>query len=154
MPRRQTGPTMSISEMLEKVNEGIKAQVVRPNIYAYKPHKKQFLFHKSEKHTRLYIGGNRSGKTVGGGAEMAYWLMKKHPYRKIPLPEGPVRMRGVAVDFNYGVGQIMLPEITRWLPPSYYKNGSFEDSYDKTSRILTLNNKSFIEFRSYEQELE
>lgn len=154
MPRRQTGPVLSVAEMIEKVNEGIKAQAVRPNIYGYKPHKKQFAFHRSEKHTRLYIGGNRSGKTVGGGAEMAYWLMKKHPYRRLSLPEGPVRMRAVAVDFNYGIGQIVLPEITRWLPPSYYKNGSFEDSYDKTTRILTLNNKSFVEFRSYEQDLD
>lgn len=155
MPRgRNTGPLMSTEEMLRKFNEGIKGQVARPNIYAYKPHKKQYMFHQSDRHTRLYIGGNRSGKTVGGGAETVYWLTKKHPYRRIPLPEGPVRMRGVAVDFLYGVNKIMLPEVTRWLPPSYYKNGSFEDSYDKAERTLTLANGSFIEFKSYEQEIE
>lgn len=145
---------VTTSEMLEKLAEGIKQQALRPNIYAYRPHTKQYRFHTSPKHIRLYIGGNRSGKTVGGATEMAYWLMKKHPYRKIPLPEGPVRMRGVSVDFKYGVDQIMLPELTRWIPPSYYKGGSFEDSYDKTHQTLTLSNKSFIEFRSYEQDLE
>lgn len=154
MPRRNSTPSLSPEEMLQKLNEGIKQQVVRPNIYAYRPHRKQLMFHKSEKHTRLYIGGNRSGKTVGGATEMAYWLMKKHPFRRLPLPEGAVRMRGVAVDFNYGVDMIMLPELMRWIPPSYYKNGSYEDSYDKNHRLLTLSNGSSIEFRSYEQDLE
>lgn len=144
----------SYTEMLETINDGIRSQANRPNLYGYKPHAKQYKFHTSEKHTRLYIGGNRSGKTVGGAVETAYWLMKKHPYRRLPLPEGPVRGRGVAVDFNYGTDMIMLPEITRWLPPSFLKNGSFEDSYDKEHRVLTLANKSFIEFRSYDQDLE
>lgn len=157
MPRRRSNSNANISlspeEMLQKLNEGIKQQVVRPNIYAYRPHKKQVMFHKSQKHTRLYIGGNRSGKTVGGATEMAYWLMKKHPFRKLPLPEGPVRMRGVAVDFNYGVDMIMIPELMRWIPPSYYRNGSYEDSYDNNHRLLTLSNGSSVEFRSYEQDL-
>lgn len=153
MPRRST-PQFTPEEMFQKMAEGLKAQAARPNIYAYRPHKKQLMFHTNPKHTRLYIGGNRSGKTVGGGTEAAYWLMKKHPYRKLPLPEGPIRMRGVAVDFNYGVDMIMLPELVRWIPPSFLKKGSFEESYDSNHRLLTLANGSFIEFRSYEQDLE
>jgi Bacteriophage terminase large (ATPase) subunit and inactivated derivatives len=80
--------------------------------------------------------------------------MKKHPYRRLPLPEGPVRGRGIAVDFTYGVDILMLPEIKRWIPPSALINGSWEDSYDNTHRTLTLENKSFMEFRSYEQDLD
>jgi phage terminase large subunit-like protein len=48
----------------------------------------------------------------------------------------------------------MLPEIARWMPPSYLINGSWEDSYDRTHRLLTLVNKSFMEFRSYQQDLD
>ena len=93
-------PALNFSEITETLKNGLAAQATRPNIYGYKPHAKQFKFHTSEAHTRLYIGGNRSGKTVGGAAETVYWLMKSHPYRRLPLPEGPVRGRGVAADFN------------------------------------------------------
>lgn len=141
-------------QIMEQIQAGLKQQATKPNLYAYKPHQKQYNFHSSNKHTRLYIGGNRSGKTTGGVAEDCYWLMKRHPYRKLPLPEGPVRGRAVAVDFNYGVAQILLPEFARWLPPSFLINGSWEDSYNREFRILTLANKSFIEFKSYDQDLE
>jgi phage terminase large subunit-like protein len=154
MARRPAIKPLDIAELTSMIQEGLKAQVARPNLYAYRPHPKQLTFHQSVKHTRLYIGGNRSGKTVGGAVEMAYWLMKKHPYRRLPLPEGPVRARGVAVDFDYGVDVLMLPEIKRWLPPSFLINGSWEDSYDNGKRTLTLANQSFIELRSYAQDLD
>lgn len=154
MARRPVAKPFNINELAEQLQEGLKTQIVRPNLYGYRPHKKQYLFHTSEKNTRLYIGGNRSGKTVGGAVEVCYWLMKKHPYRRLPLPEGPLRGRAVAVDFNYGVDILMIPEIKRWLPPSFLINGSWEDSYDKEHRLLTLTNKSTLEFRSYEQDLD
>lgn len=137
---------------MSQLSEAIKAQVSRPNIYAYRPHPKQLEFHKSDKHITLYIGGNRSGKTVGGGVETVYRLIGKHPFKKVP--PAPVRGRAVAVDFNYGVDMIMLPQIKQYLPPSYLLNGSWEESYDKEHRVLTLNNGSFLEFRSYDQDLE
>lgn len=145
---------LSYDEILEQITDGVRMQVARPNLYAYHPHAKQYKFHTSTKKVRLYIGGNRSGKTTGGAVEMCYWLMKKHPYRRLPLPEGPIRARACAVDFTYGVDVIMIPEISRWLPPSALQNGSWEDSYDKEHRTLTLANKSFLEFRSYDQDLE
>lgn len=151
---KKSAPVLSFSELLGQVSEGLTGQVARPNLYAYRPHAKQYAFHTATGHTRLYIGGNRSGKTVGGAVETCYWLMKKHPYRRLALPEGPVRGRGVAVDFTYGVDILMLPEILRWLPPSYLQNGSFEDSYSREHRTLTLANKSTMEFRSYDQDLD
>lgn len=154
MPRRAAPAPLDLDEIRNRLTEGLRNQVIRPNLYGYRPHKKQYDFHTSEKKVRLYIGGNRSGKTVGGAVESCFWLMKKHPYRRLPLPEGPVRGRGIAVDFDYGVDVLMLPEIQRWMPPSYLINGSWEDSYDRTHRLLTLANKSFMEFRSYAQELD
>ena len=136
------------------ISESMRQQILRPSLYAYKPHDKQHAFHTSTAYSRLYIGGNRSGKTTGGVVEDCYWLMKRHPYRRLPLPEGPIRGRAVAVDFSYGVAQILLPEFQRWLPPSFLINGSWEDSYNKEFRILTLANKSTIEFKSYDQDLE
>jgi phage terminase large subunit-like protein len=153
MPRgRKTVEPVDLSSVLDSFNERLRAKADRPDLYAYKPHDKQYLFHSSTAKVILYIGGNRSGKTTGGAVETCYRLMGRHPYKKIP--PAPIRGRAVSVDFLNGVDKIMLPEIARWMPPSFLQNGSWEDSYDKEHKTLTLANKSFIEFRSYEQDLD
>ena len=140
------------NDMLWELTSGLKRQVDRPNLYAYVPHAKQRIFHKSVKHSKLYIGGNRSGKTTGGVVEDIFWAMGRHPFRKVP--DSPTRGRVVAVDFTQGVEKIIIPEFQRWVPPSFLKNGSWEDSYSKALRTLTLVNGSFVEFMSYDQDLD
>ena len=153
MPRRKTDvKPLNKDLMLRELQAGIRQQAERPNLYAYVPHEKQRRFHTSEKHTKLYIGGNRSGKTTGGVVEDIFWAMGRHPFRKVPA--APTRGRVVAVDLTQGVAKIILPEFARWLPPSFLINGSWEDSYDKVLRTLTLANDSFIEFMSYDQDLD
>lgn len=142
--------SLDTADMFRMLQQGLKAQAVRPNLHAYKPHAKQEIFHKSTKKKKLYIGGNRSGKTVGGIVEDIYWLRGNHPFRRIP--EGPIRGRVVGVDFLNGISKIILPEFQRWCPPSLLKNGSWEDSYNKELRTLKLENGSFIEFMSYDQD--
>lgn len=107
-------------------------------------------FHSSSARGRLFIGGNRSGKTVGGAAETVMRATGRHKYLDIPKP--PVRLRAVGVDFTNGIEKIIKPEIAKWVPPSFLINGSWEDSYSKEFRTLTLNNGSFIEFMSYDQD--
>lgn len=134
------------------LGEKLKSSSVRPNVYGYQPHAKQLRFHSSMAKKRLYIGGNRSGKTTGGIVEDIWWLTGRHPYRETPPP--PVRGRIVSVDFVNGIEGIIIPEISRWLPPSDLINGSWSDSYSKEMRILTLANNSFVEFKSYDQDLD
>lgn len=124
-----------------------------PNINAYEPHYRQVEFHQSQAHGRQFIGGNRSGKTVGGATEIVWYATGKHPFKRL-LWEPPVKLRVVTVDFTQGLEQIVKPEIKKWLPPSELVNGSWEQSYNKQLRELTLDNGSTIEFMSYEQELE
>lgn len=45
-------------------------------------HKKQMLFHKSQKRNRWVFGGNRSGKTQCGAVETIWLARGIHPYRK------------------------------------------------------------------------
>jgi phage terminase large subunit-like protein len=123
-----------------------------PSIINYEPHKKQLAFHGMDRQTRLYIGGNRSGKSVGGVVEDIWWATGKHPYIETPPP--PVRGRVIAVDYIQGIEQIILPLFAQWLPLSELTNGSWEDSYSKGDRVLTLANGSTIEFMGYEQKLE
>lgn len=143
------------ADLLLRVGEELKRQSQRPNINGYVPHKKQVDFHSSPAKTRLYIGGNRSGKSFGNVAECTYWLTKRHPYRRIPVGDyEATRGRINTVDFINGADKILLPLFKQLIPPSYLKNGSWEDSYHKASRVLTLNNDSFIEFLSYESDLD
>lgn len=150
MPK--TKPQPSYAEVLRSVASGLRNAATRPNIYGYKPHEKQIQFHSSPARGRLLLGGNRSGKTVGGAVELCWYATGKHPYKK--TPELPVRLRAISVDFLNGVEKIVRPEVARWLPTSELKGGSWGNAYNKELRTLTLENDSFIEFMSYDQDLE
>lgn len=150
MPKQKPQP--NANEVLKRLAQGLRTAATKPNIHGYRPHDKQIEFHSSPAQTRLFLGGNRSGKTVGGACEIVWWAMGTHPYRHTPKP--PVGLRAIAVDFMDGVEKIIKPEIARWLPPSALKNNSWSDSYESYTRTLTLENGSFIEFLSYEQDIE
>jgi len=135
-----------------RIVEGLRRAARSPNIHGYEPHDKQVIFHISPARGKLFIGGNRSGKTVGGAAEAVFRATGRHPYRAVEPP--PTYGRVVAVDFVEGVEKIVKPEIARWLPPSDLLGGSWESAYDSRLRELTLNNGSKIEFMSYDQDLE
>lgn len=142
----------TLSEIAAQLKEGLRRAALRPTINTYVPHEKQVVFHKDASKGRLYIGGNRSGKTVGGCVEDIWYLLGKHPWRKTPEP--PVRGRIVTVSYTEGVKQIIIPELTKWIPPSQLINGSWEDSYNSQDRMLTLDNGSTVELMSYDQKLE
>lgn len=139
-------------DLFRGLAEGLRRAATRPNIYGYQPHDKQQDFHRSGARGRLFIGGNRSGKTVGGAAEAVWRAMGRHPYLHVPPP--PTYGRVVSVDFLNGVEKIVRPEISRWLPASELLGGSWESAYNKELRVLTLENRSTIEFMSYDQSLE
>lgn len=144
-PRKQE---VTLGELVHSLTSGI----ARPSIFRYIPHDKQIQFHSSTSKGRLYIGGNRSGKTVGGITEDVYRLRGVHPYQ--PVPPSPVRGRIVTVSYTEGIKLIILPELAKWLPPSDLVNGSWEDSYNSNDRMLTLSNGSTCELMSYDQKLE
>lgn len=131
----------------------LRRSVIRPTILGYTPYEgAQECFHKAEALGRIIIGGNRAGKTVAGSCESIWRLQGTHPYQRVKPP--PVYGRGSAVDIEQGLKKIMLPELARWLPPSALKNGSWEDSYDKQGRLLTLANGSQMDFLTYEMDAE
>ena len=140
----------TIFSLLETIADGLTQQAYEPNMLAYKPHAKQLEFHKSQSRSKLFLGGNRSGKTVAGVVETLYWASGRHPYRK--LPEGKLRIRVVASDFESGVKQTLLPLYRRWVVPSDLRNGNWNDSWHERSRTLHFANGNFIEFKSSDQD--
>jgi phage terminase large subunit-like protein len=151
-PKIDNNETFGFSEFVRGLGEKLTLQSSRPNLLAYKPHDKQTAFHSSQKRNRLYIGGNRSGKTTGGIVEDLMWCRGIHPYREIPI--GGVRGRIVAVDFIHGIEQIIIPELKRWCPMSDLRGGSWDSAFSTQERILHFANGSFIELMSYEQDVD
>lgn len=141
-----------LAAALLTLSEGLSARAKNPGMDGYKPHHKQLFFHKSEDYVRLYIGGNRAGKTHGGVMEDLWWATGTHPYIETPPP--PVYIRVVVVDFIDGLGQIMLPKFKSLVRKKDLKGQSWDRAFNKQERILYFANGSEIQFMSYEQELE
>ena len=152
VPPKSKQQPLEIGEAIRSLAEGMLVQAKNPSVLNYKPHAKQYAFHSSDARMRLYIGGNRSGKTVGGVVEDCLWLMGKHPWRRTPLL--PVRGRVVGVDFINGIDKNIIPQISQWLPTSELKGGSWDSAYNKELRTLTLENGSFIEFMCVDAQTE
>jgi phage terminase large subunit-like protein len=141
----------TLSDMKNELASALRRTSVSPTIHGYRPQAHQIPFHSSPKVGRLFLGGNRAGKTVAGAAEMVMWLTGTHILQDVKF-RPPIRARAIGVDFENGVKKIMQPEIARWIPTSFLKNGSWEESYEKSSRTLTLTNGSTLEFMSYDQD--
>ncbi len=152
MPRKLADRVQSDPEALRRLAQGLRVAALRPSIHGYRPHQKQIEFHSSAAKVRALFGGNRSGKTVGGGTEAVFRSTGLSPFQRVK--PAPTHGRVVAVDFKDGVDKIVKPEIARWMPPSALRLNSWEESYDKESHMLTLDNGSTIEFMSYEQDTE
>lgn len=142
----------TVGEGLGEIAAKLLATVDRPNLLRYTPHDAQRAFHGSMAQQRLFIGGNRSGKTTAGAVEGLYRARGAHPYQRVPEP--PTRGRIVAVDFPNGHLQIIHPVLKQWLVPSDLVNGSWEDSYSKQDRQLTFANGSTIQMNSADSDLE
>lgn len=141
---------MDIGSLFADAGQKLVQSTREPNILMYQPHEKQEHFHRSVDYARLYMGGNRSGKTYGAVIEDIWWATDTHPYRE--TPPAPVRGRVVGVDFKWGVQQILLPMFKRLTAPSMLRGGNWDEAYSKSENVLYFSNGSTIEFMSYDQD--
>lgn len=142
-----------MKDFLEQLAADLSLAAKAPNVLAYRVNSQTHEdFHKSDKIGRILRGGNRSGKSVAGTVEGVWRATGQHPYQRVPEP--PTRGRIVTVDNDAGVNQIILPLLKQWIPPSQLKNGSWEDSYIKSHKELTLRNGSTIEIKTHQQEVD
>lgn len=70
-------PAVALQQILRLKVEANRGQV----LFRYKPHKEQLRFHWKgcSWKIRFFFGGNRTGKTVAGGAETTYHLLGEYP---------------------------------------------------------------------------
>jgi len=121
----------------------------------YVPHPKQKAFHTSLARDRWAFTGNRFGKTCMAAVEAIWHLTGEYPEWYPEEGKSPVPCRGrvICTDFINGIEKVSLPEIKKWMPKRYLINGSWEQSYSKLMRKLTLTNGSSLEFMSFDQDL-
>ncbi len=120
-------------------------------IMFYKPyesrHKKgyfpQLEFHKSNAQIRLLLGGNRSGKTFSGAAELVMAALGIHPFINFPVP-GEYWIVSLTNQMSIEVAEdkirqlIGVGNIRRW---------------DRQYRVMYLVNGTKIGFKSCEQDI-
>jgi phage terminase large subunit-like protein len=120
-----------------------------------KIHLKQMDFHSSKKRNKWLLGGNRTGKTVGGAVEAVWRARGIHPYAK----NKPTR--GWVVSLSNEVQRdVAQKEILKWLHPSWIKEvsvrtGKKDDLENAVIDYLVVENvfgsTSLIGFKSCDQ---
>lgn len=159
-------PDVDVDSVLSSLNKGQMAELVRLSLETerrkkqeliryYKPYADtgyQLDFHRSLKKRRGVLGSNRSGKTTVDVAEVDWWATGTHPYRETPPP--PVRIRVCCTDFKSGIEKVMIPKFQEFVIRERLRGKSWESAYSKEQRTLYYENGSFVEFMSYDQDVE
>lgn len=141
------------TDFLEQLASGLAKAAKTPNVLSYKSNSDVHQeFHESTKVGRLLRGGNRSGKSTAGIVESVWRATGRHPFQK--THELPVRGRIVTVDKDNGIELIIKPLLKQWTPVSELVNGSWEDSYSNSRKIMTFRNGSVIDLKTHQQETE
>lgn len=151
-PRRRAAPGLDLVDVAAGLADRLERVQHAPNINRYKAMPKQEIFHKRQNRHRGVKGGNRAGKTYSSTADDVLVLLRKHPYRQHLYEDRPLRMRFIGVDFERGILGAALPLFQQFIPPSKLRNGSWEDSFHAGRMLLTLEDGSFVNFMSYEQD--
>lgn len=115
------------------------------NPFVPKRHEKQIKFHTSKKRIRVFFGGNRTGKTEGGGHEAVCYVTGKHQYRDID-PGCEIWVGCPSFDVQKDTTQ---KKIEAYLPEGMIDHISYIHSGIWKEVLLT--NGSKITFKSYEQ---
>ena len=141
-----------VKRLLAEADEILAANPLQ----GYMPHEKQRPFHAFQGRTKVFLGGNRSGKTTGGICDDLIQAIDPDAvpahlkaYKKW---HAPFKCRIVTPDFTRTMVAVQ-EAIRRWCPKSQLKGGGWDTAYEKSMRVLRFANGSFFEFMTYEQDL-
>lgn len=123
---------------------------------AYRPvNAKAKEFHFSTARCKCLFCANQGGKTHSGGADVISEMNGTHPLQRMgKRPPPPLQWRVCGVDFPNGIMKWLLPKFRELVDPKYLKGGSWSDAYSERYRVLTWKDGGFVEFMSYDQDLD
>lgn len=127
-------------------------------LWGFVPYERQVEFLGSGDRVRAFFGGNRAGKTTVG---VVGDLVDCLPVEFVPPHlvgfrrfEGPVFGRVVCPDLSATLEGVVLPKFREWCPAGALVGGSFDRAFDRQRRVLRFVNGSWVQFMTYEMDLD
>jgi hypothetical protein len=156
----------ALGELSDEERVGVAAELAlvdeafRENpLLGYRPHRKQRTFHRGPwPRTRLFVGGNRSGKTTATVLDTILQcvdsgVVPKHlaAYKRF---QAPVFVRFVGPDLTRWLEGVALQAFRKWCPREQLHGRSMERAWDKQQLMLRFRNGSWVQFMSNDQDVE
>lgn len=143
-------------EAMEALGKWRKEHQSNP-LWRWRPHEVQFPFLSSRKRTKMFIGGNRAGKTTAGVADDVIQcvdadVLPEH-LRPMKKWEPPFFCYVVTRDFKAS-HQVIVEKFKALTPMDQLRGGSWRSAYDRQDMRLWFRNGSWVQFMSQQQEVD
>lgn len=125
-------------------------------VLTFKPHQKQQAFFDAvanvQKKVVIFQGGNRSGKTTSLIVAIVSLMLGYFPWAPAIFLrfKPPIKVRLFGEDWTHHVGQVLIPEIKKWMPASQVK--TTKKNNQGIDYFWELKNGSILEIMTYEQQ--
>lgn len=132
--------------------------ISRNPLQVFEPYPKQAEFAGAKQPIKAFFGGNGAGKTEIGLADDVIQAVDSDclPDHLKPLKifEPPFHCRVVVADFNAAMEGVILEKLRKLVPRFQLHTGGWEKAYSQQKRILRFANGSWIQFLTFEQDLD
>ncbi len=129
-------------------------------LQGFRPHPKQVPYFESRAPITAFFGGNRAGKTTA----LVVWFLVQavdeiclpdhlKPYKQFGYKR-PFTGRIICPDFSATLEGVILPKLREWAPKAQLHKGSFDRAWEKQIRVLRFANGAWIQFMTYEQDVD
>jgi phage terminase large subunit-like protein len=123
----------------------------------FQPHEKQEPFLAALERVKLFLGGNRSGKTTCGVVDDLIQAVDRDALPAHLLPykrwDPPFFCWIVVPSFDI-LDSVLLQKLREWAPKAQLHGGDFDSAYEKQRKILRFKNGSWFAFKTFEQDVD
>ena len=117
-----------------------------PHLVVDFPSDKHLKFVQQPHTYKVFLGGNRSGKTETIAIEVIWHLLGEHPFYEVPKP--PVRWRIHVPDYHQ-IEVIVEEKLKKYLSEDRLRNGNWDEAYNSRTHTLRLANGSVVDFTTH-----
>jgi len=140
---------------LAKIRDYV-ARVKANPLLRYFPHDKQRPYHAYRRPIKMFVGGERSGKTVAGNLDDIIQAVDADivpPHLlQYKIWDEPFYGRIITPDYGQSYAEI-LRALEEWIPPSQLHLGKWDAAFSEKKHVLNFANGSFFEFMTQQQEV-